>query len=144
MPLLRDTADTPDTYQAESSVLTASTCPTVFAPHQELPLLRTADTPGTYEAESSVPSASTSPTVLPDLEASMNAELATNSRKISYTKKFETINIAAAAALADSGRYDHATFRGHPVNDVLRSFIKRAVPDSSGMLVALKSGGGSL
>ena len=63
----------------------------------------------------------------------MNAEPATNSRKISYTKKFETINIAAAAALADSGRYDHATFRGHPVNDVLRSFIKRAVPDSSGM-----------
>ena len=54
------------------------------------------------------------------------------SRKVVFTKKVETINIAMAAALVDSGRYNNAVFRGHPMNDVLRSFIKRARPDASG------------
>ena len=72
------------------------------------------------------------PTVLTDLEALLNAEPVTTNRKITYIKKFETINIAMAVALVESGKYDNESFRGHPVNDVLRSFIKRAAPDDSG------------
>jgi len=49
-----------------------------------------------------------------------------------YTTHSETINIAMAAAMMSSGRYDGVSFRGHSMKSTLSHFMKRALRTEGG------------
>lgn len=68
-----------------------------------------------------------------DEDSGETVEAVTKNRKVKYVRCFEEINLQMAAAMIASGKYDGDSWRGHAVNNVLRSFMNRASMDANGM-----------